>query len=108
MEMMGPLQIAGDSIHLARTNPRHLTSADPTPGEIGVGSFEGMLVRALNGANDLQIEADRLGQQMLVDPDSVDTHDVTIAIAEANLAVSLTKAVVDGAIQAYNNIINLR
>ena len=108
MELMGPLQISGDSIHLARTNPRHLTSAVAGPGEIGIGSFEGLLIKALNGANDMQLEADRLGQQMLVDPDSVDTHDVTIAMAEANLAVSLTKAVVDGAIQAYNNIINLR
>ena len=108
MEMMGPLQITGDSIHLARTNLRHLTSAVAGPSEIGIGSFEGLLLKALNGANDMQLEADRLGQQMLVDPDSVDTHDVTIAMAEANLAVSLTKAVVDGAIQAYNNIINLR
>ena len=65
-------------------------------------------MQTLNGANDLQLEADRLSQQMIINPDSVDTHDVTIALAQANLAVSLTKAVVDGALEAYSNIINMR
>jgi len=104
MNLMGPMHVAGDSIRLAITNPGHLGGV---VSEQGTG-FEALLMQALNGANDLQIESDRLGQQMLINPDSVDTHDVTIAMAQANLAVSLTKAVVDGAIQAYNNIINIR
>jgi flagellar hook-basal body complex protein FliE len=95
-------------VSLVRTNPAHLVSPDTKPPQTGVGTFEGLLMRALDGANSLQLEADRLGQQMIVDPDSVDAHDLTIAMAQANLAVSLTKAVVDGALEAYNNIINLR
>ena len=106
MNLMGPMHVAGDSIRLAITNPGHLGGV-AQPQEQATG-FEALLLQALNGANDLQIESDRLGQQMLINPDSVDTHDVTIAMAQANLAVSLTKAVVDGAIQAYNNIINIR
>ena len=106
--MVSIQQAAGDVIQLLRTDPAHLgSSAGPLP-ETGTGSFEGLFLRALNGVNDLQIEADQLGQQMIVNPDSVDAHDVTIALAQANLAVSLTKAVVDGALQAYNSIINMR
>ena len=45
---------------------------------------------------------------MITDPDSVDVHDVTIALAEANLALSMTKAVVDRALAAYREIINVR
>ena len=42
------------------------------------------------------------------DPQSIDHHDVTIAVAEANMAVTMTKAVTDGVIRAYKEIINLR
>ena len=98
----------GDVVDLARTNPGHRSSSVRQLPATGAGDFEGMLLRALNGVNDLSIEADRLGQQLIVNPDSVDAHDVTIAMAQANLAVSLTKAVVDGALQAYSNITNMR
>ena len=108
MEAVAIHQAGGDTIQLFRTDPAHLgPSVRPLP-DTGIGTFEGLFLRALNGVNDLQIEADQLGQQMIVNPDSVDAHDVTIALAQANFAVSLTKAVVDGALQAYNNIINMR
>jgi flagellar hook-basal body complex protein FliE len=45
---------------------------------------------------------------MITDPDSVNVHDVTVALAEANLALSMTKAVVDRALAAYREIINVR
>ena len=32
---------------------------------------------------------------MLVDPDSVDAHDVTIAMAKANLSLNITRTVLD-------------
>ena len=38
---------------------------------------------------------------MITDPESVDVHDVTIALAEANLSLSMTKAIIDRAIRAY-------
>ena len=47
-------------------------------------------------------------QAMVTDPDSVDVHEVTIALAEANLALSITKAVADRALRAYQEIINVR
>jgi flagellar hook-basal body complex protein FliE len=38
----------------------------------------------------------------------VDTHDVTIAAAKANLSLSITKNVVDRVIQGYREISTLR
>jgi flagellar hook-basal body complex protein FliE len=49
-----------------------------------------------------------LTEAMITDPDSVDIHDVTVAMAEANLALSMTKAIMDRAIQAYKTVVNTR
>ena len=45
---------------------------------------------------------------MAVDPESVDIHDVQIAAEEAEMAVLFTKNIVDKAIRAYKEILNLR
>ena len=63
-------------------------------------------VRALAGVNNDQHTAMELTQQMLTDPDSVDVHHVTIALAEATMSLEMTKAVVDAALQAYRQIIS--
>ena len=112
MAFFNAVEVSGDSIELARSNPGHLGSRyripKSTSGESGGNEFGAMLMRALNGVNDLQMDSDAIGQKMITDPDSVDPHDVTIAMSKANLAVSMTKAVVDEALRAYQNIINIR
>ncbi len=100
----------GDVVKLARTNPRHLAgfgerpAAAPGPEQ----SFGNMLFGALGSVNDAQLKSMDLTQQMITNPDSVNVHDVTIALAEANLALSMTKSIVDRALSAYREIINLR
>ncbi len=71
-------------------------------------SFGNLLLSALNNVNDSQVKGMELEQQFITNPDSVDVHDVTIALAEANLAISMTKAIVDRALAAYREIINMR
>jgi flagellar hook-basal body complex protein FliE len=71
-------------------------------------SFGELLLNALNGVNDSQVKSMDLTQQMITAPDSVNVHDVTIALAEANLAISMTKSIVDRALAAYREIINVR
>jgi len=46
--------------------------------------------------------------QSIVQPDAVDADDVALAASKANLSLSLMKAVVDKALRAYNEIINMR
>ncbi|MFP4179765.1 MAG: flagellar hook-basal body complex protein FliE [Spirochaetaceae bacterium] len=100
----------GHLVELARTNSRHSMGNSREAGgqETGAKNFGNLVFDALNGANDLNKEGEQLTQQFITDPDSVDPHDVTIAMNKANLAVSMTKTVVDGALKAYRDIINLR
>lgn len=100
--------VMGDLIYLERTNARHMQSRIKPEPSGNEGDFASLFHRALNGVNALEANSVELSERMITDPDSVDTHDVTIAMAKANLAVSITKAVVDRAVRAYTEIINIR
>ena len=104
-------QVSGNYVDVLRTNSEHIPGrvhAGEKSNEDGSLSFSNMLVEALNGVNDLAAESTALTEQYIVNPDSVDVHDVTIAMGKANLALSMTKSVVDNAIKAYREIINIR
>ena len=45
---------------------------------------------------------------MIVDPESVDVHDVTIAMAEANLSLKIAQSVIDRLIKGWNEITTTR
>ncbi|MBN1686241.1 MAG: flagellar hook-basal body complex protein FliE [Spirochaetales bacterium] len=108
MAFLTALDVAGDTINLARTHAAHLGGVNDTIETGKSGDFGAMFMDALNGVNRTVTESSELSTMLVTNPDAVDTHDVTIALAQANLAVSLTKAIVDRALQAYTNIINLR
>ena len=111
MNLLSASGLSGHIVELARTDPRHLPSSlTPQPSE-PPGPEEGFgraLAAALGQVNDLQTRSMTMAQAMITDPDSVDIHDVTIALAEANLSLSMTKAIMDRAIRAYQEIINVR
>ena len=67
-----------------------------------------MLNNAISKTNNLQVDAESLMKQMVVKPESVDIHQVMVATQKAEIALGLTKAVRDGAINAYRELINLR
>jgi flagellar hook-basal body complex protein FliE len=118
MTFIDPSQALGDMVSLARTNPRHLAGIGATaaaapaaaaPAASGVEQkFGGLLLGALGNVNDSQLKAMDLSQRMITDPTSVNVEDVTIALADANLALSMTKSIVDRALAAYREIINIR
>jgi flagellar hook-basal body complex protein FliE len=112
MDLLNPAQAFGDVVKLARTDPRHIGGAgavQPAAKDGGVEQrFGDMLLAALGSVNQSQLKGMDMAQAMVTDPDSVDVHDVTIALAEANLAISMTKAIVDRALTAYREIINVR
>ena len=109
MAYLTPAEAAGSSVRLIGTDPRHITGPSgpgaPADAEAGFGE---VLMKALDSVNGQQQEAITLTQQMITDPDSVDVHDVTIALASASLSLSIAKAVLDRAIRAYTEIINVR
>ncbi len=103
-------QAKGHIVNLLRTNAKHMfgTNENKVSGENTVESFGNLFANALNNVNNEQMESMELSELMITDPDSVNVHDVTIAMAEANLSLSMTKSIVDGVIKAYTNIINTR
>ncbi|MCL2791606.1 MAG: flagellar hook-basal body complex protein FliE [Spirochaetaceae bacterium] len=111
MEMLNFDQVSGHRMTLKATDPRHFTGQfNNVTGRLEKENitFADQMFEALHGVNRLQQEKNDLSVRMITDPNSVDTHDITIAIAKANAALAMTKAIVDRAIQAYKEIISFR
>jgi flagellar hook-basal body complex protein FliE len=115
MEYLKFEQVSGNKIEMKRTDPRHLSlNSNPfnAPALSGTENkettFESMMFEALNGVNKMQQESDDLNVRMITDPDSLDAHDITIAMAKANTALAITKAVIDRGIKAYKEILSIR
>lgn len=112
MALLGAAQAMGDIVGVFKTNERHMgpdAVAGVTPAARDFYSMLGTgLSESINSVNDLQYNSMDLIQASLLDPDSVNPHDVTIALREATMSLEITKAVVDKAIAAYREIINLR
>jgi flagellar hook-basal body complex protein FliE len=118
--------VQGHQVELKRSDPRHLAgSAGSSGSAASAGSlrlpgsassatptteseFGKLFVSALNQVNDLQNRSMAMSEAMITDPESVDIHDITVALAEANLALSMTKAIVDRAIRAYRELLSVR
>ncbi|NIZ40044.1 flagellar hook-basal body complex protein FliE [Entomospira entomophila] len=71
-------------------------------------SFIGMMLNAMDETNRAQNNVDILTQQAIVDPASVDVHDVTIAMAKANMTLSISKAIIERSISGFKDILNQR
>jgi flagellar hook-basal body complex protein FliE len=111
MDILSPAQVSGSVVNLAVTNPAHIgVSGVIDSSETGnpEQSFGNLLINALGQVNDSQVKAMGLTQTMITNPDSVDVTDVVVALSEANLAIQMTKAIVDRALTAYRDIINVR
>jgi flagellar hook-basal body complex protein FliE len=122
MNLLSTTQALGHQISLRTTDPRHIGGPDQAAtyprgrapaGTASAGSdpeagFGRLFLQSLSQVNDMQVRAQDLSQALITDPDSVDIHEVTVALAEANLALSMTKAVIDRAIRAYREIVNIR
>jgi len=125
MTLYKPELVTGDKVPMSVTNPRHLvpeTGRYSASGEAlsllgdkvgsdavtGSGGFENAMLKALDSVNSQQNESSTLTQQMITDPDSVDPHDVTIAMAKANLSLNITRVVMDRVVRGWKEIINSR
>lgn len=125
MTIYKPELVSGDKIPMAVTNPRHLVpSTGPYQAKgaalaelgskIGAeavlrsGSFEDTMLKALDSVNADQNLSSELMETMVTDPDSVDPHDVTIAMAKANLSLNITRTILDRIVKGWKEIINTR
>ncbi len=100
-----------NTIELARTHSGHMNSDGRTNISVGENrnnKFEDMVANAIGKVSDKQLEASKLFERMITHPDEVEPHDVTIAIAQAEMSLKLTKNIVDRAVKAYKDITAMR
>ena len=71
-------------------------------------SFSGEMLKAIDKVSGLENRASSLVQQAITDPGSVDAHDITIAEAEAAMALNIARTVLNRITQAWRDIINTR
>lgn len=96
------------TLPLLRTDPAHrpsvfetaLTAPAPTAGDA--------ILAGLERVNDQQAVVAETEARFQIDPGSVDAHDYAVEAAKASLLISLTRNVVDRALQAYREITTLR
>jgi flagellar hook-basal body complex protein FliE len=77
-------------------------------GITGAGTFETAMLQALDKVSGLQNSVSGLEQEAIINPDSVDIHDITIAQAEASMALNTAEKVLSRLIQGWKDLINTR
>ncbi|MBQ8560606.1 MAG: flagellar hook-basal body complex protein FliE, partial [Spirochaetaceae bacterium] len=71
-------------------------------------SFDSFLAEAVDYVNGKQMASANNVEQLIVDPDSIDIHDVTTAMAEANMSLSLAQTVISRMVSSWNEITTTR
>ena len=120
-----PELVSGDKIPMTVTHPKHLV---PVKGsfipqgqaitELGKrigadavnhsGVFQEVMLQALDQVSGAQQFASDIAQRAIVDPESVDPQDITIAQAKARLSLDLTRNVLNRVVQGWRDLINTR
>ena len=72
------------------------------------GTFETAMLQALDGVSGAQHRASTLQQEAIINPDAVNVHDITIAQAEASMALGITRNVLSRMVQSWRDLINTR
>jgi len=74
----------------------------------GAGSFQHAMLQALDRVSGTQQFASRLSQEALVNPHLVDAHDLSIAQAQAEMSLDITRNVLNRVVQSWRDLINTR
>ena len=72
------------------------------------GTFEQAMLQALDRVSAYQQIASDLHQAAIINPDSVNVHDITIAQANARLSLDITRNVLNRVVQGWRDLINTR
>jgi flagellar hook-basal body complex protein FliE len=119
------LMPVNNAIALTITSPKHI---DPISGnyfpfgrdivelgnKIGAeaatrsGSFDDRMLGALDQVSAQEQFSNTLIQKAIIDPDSVDIHDITIAQAKASMSLNIARTVLNRLVQGWRDLINSR
>jgi flagellar hook-basal body complex protein FliE len=108
--LIKPGMASGHLVNMQRTHQAHYDlNGRQGPLEAPMEeNFSLMVFRAIGGVNADQKTSEALYQEMILNPDSVDAHDVSVAAAKAQMSLNITKSVVERAVKAYKDIISIR
>jgi flagellar hook-basal body complex protein FliE len=132
MTIFKPELVYGDKVPMTITHPRHMV---PAKGNFSVGgevvngqgaliaelsdkigaeavvrsgTFQDAMLQAVDKVSASQNFAATLAQTALTDPGSIDPHDLTIAQAEAQMSLNITRTVLNRIVQGWRDLINTR
>lgn len=88
---------------MRRTMESSTEDVDLATNKVG-NSFEQTLLKAFDELNKMQLKPEALAQQQIVDPESVDAHELTIAMEKASLSLNLATTIIDRVVKAWNDI----
>ena len=93
------------------TSGNRLVSSEKRIGAEGItraGTFQTAMLQALDKVSGAQQQASFLSREAIINPDSVDAHDLSIAQAEASMSLSITRNILNRLVQAWRDLINTR
>lgn len=101
--------LGASRLNMITESDRHLQRG--TGGVDAEGSFSTFgeaLNNALSGVEAIDNKAKQLTTKAVIDPDSVNAHEVVIAAEKARFALNLTKTVADGLVRTFKELSNPR
>ena len=75
---------------------------------IGDGTFRHSLLQALDKVSGAQLHASELSKEAIINPGSVDVHDITIAQEMAAMSFDITRNILNRLVQGWRDLINTR
>jgi flagellar hook-basal body complex protein FliE len=117
--------VAGHDVAMRRTHSKHLGPLDSpyagsgknilalekktgAEGITRAGTFETAMLQALDKVSGAQQFVGELEKKAIIEPDSVDIHDITIAQAEASMSLNITRNILSRLVQGWRDLINTR
>jgi flagellar hook-basal body complex protein FliE len=105
----GPYTVGGDAFAAGRgAAVSELGNKIGAEAVLRSGTFEDVMLRTLDKVSSEKQFADDLIRQAIIDPESVDSHDITIAQAKASMSLNITRTVLNRIVQGWKDIINTR
>jgi len=74
----------------------------------GAGTFEQAMLQALDKVSGKEQYVSALQQEAIVNPDSIDAHDISIAQEMAGMSLDITRTILNRLVQGWRDLINTR
>jgi len=74
----------------------------------GAGTFEQAMLQALDKVSGIHQYSAELGREAIINPDSIDAHDLSIAQGMSEMSLNITRNILSRLVQGWRDLINTR